>query len=239
MKSSLKISITALAMGFLAVGQLVAEDLMMEKLKAVKGEEFDHTFVSQMIAHHQQGSAMASLAQERAERSEIKQFAKKTADLQQKDIEELKGLQAKSGSQHASTTNHRSGAAGVARVDETKGIHTGATSTDKKAHPGGTSHASTMPQVGAGAPTGRTSHEGSSHEAMMGETMTKLHAAQGAEFDRVFTAEMIMHHNMAIEMSELAKSRASSSEVKKFAQKSIDDQKEEVAELKSFGGGSR
>lgn len=255
MKSPVKISITALAMGFLAVGQLVAKDPMTESLNKLKGEAFDHKFVGQMIEHHQQGIEMAGLAQQRALRPEIKQFAQKMSDKQKKEVEELKGM---AGSGHHALTSgtssdrHVSTTAGISRSEETKGAHVGPTSTDKgsltsgrdTSHTIGTSHAGTTSQAGttshagAGAPTGRTSHDGSSHEAMKTEAMGKLQAAQGAEFDRAFTDEMIKHHGMAIEMSQLAKSRASSTQVKQFAQKTIDDQKKEVDELKGFKRGS-
>ena len=276
MKSHFKIGLSVVAMGFVAAGRLAANDPMTAELKKLKGEEFDHKFVSQMIDHHQQGVEMSNLAQQRAQRSEIKQFAQKTADKQQKEIEELKGL---AGSGHhasasgTSSDRHVSTTAGVSRSDETKGTHVGPTSTDKSAltsgrdtassdnthhasktnvprvdesrgvhagstdktaHTSDTSHASTTSHEGAGAPTGRTSHEGSSHEGMKAESMSKLQSAQGAEFDRVFTDEMIKHHNMAIEMAQLAKSRASSNAVKQFAQKTVDGQKKEVEELKSF-----
>ncbi|MDP3073783.1 MAG: DUF305 domain-containing protein [Opitutaceae bacterium] len=272
MKSPLKFSITALAMCVLAAGQLAAKDPMTENLKKLKGEEFDHKFVGQMIEHHQQGIEMAGLAQQRAQRPEIKQFAQKMSDKQQKEVEELKGL---AGSGHhasasgTSSDRHVSTTAGISRSEETKGTHVGPTSTDKSSltsgrntgsaentqhvsktnvsrvdetrgvHTGSTdqtSHASTATH--AGAPTGRTSHEGSSHEAMKTESMGKLQAAQGAEFDRVFTDEMIKHHAMAIEMSELAKNQASSAEVKQFAQKTIDVQKKEIDELKGFKRGA-
>lgn len=282
MKLHLKTGLTALVMAFLAVGPLAANDAMTQNLKKLKGEEFDHKYVGHMIEHHQQGIDMAGLAQQRAQRSEIKQFAQKMSDKQQKEIEELKALAG--GGHHASASGtssdrHVSTTGGISRSEETKGTHVGPTSTDKSAHTSGrdstssdntrhvaktnvsradetrgvhagstdqtshtsgTSHASATSHEGAGAPTGRTSHEGSSHEAMKTATMSKLQAVQGAEFDRVFTDEMITHHNMAIEMSQLAKSRATSNEVKQFAQKTIDDQKKEVDELKSFQrGGSR
>lgn len=212
MKRHIRIAFASLALGCVAVTRLAANDPMTEQLKQYKGAEFDQKFVGMMIEHHEQGIEMARLAQQRAQRAEIKQFAEKTADKQQKDIEELKAMPGgKTSDHHASTTS------------------------DTSQH--GTSHASTS-HDSAGAPTGRTAHDASSHEAMKSETMTKLQSAQGAEFDRAFTDEMINHHNMAIEMAQLAQSRASDSEVKQFAQKSIEAQKKEVAELKGFRRGS-
>lgn len=262
MKTFLKTSIITLTMGVMAAGRLAAGDPMTESLKKLKGDEFDHKFVGHMIEHHQQGIEMSNLALQRAQRSEIKQFAQKTADMQQKDIGELKGLL---GEHQATDAKHVSTTTGISRADETKGAHVGPTHTDKSSltsgrpseaanndhhvsktnvsrvdetrgvHSGPThGSASATSHEAAGAPTGRSSHEGSSHEAMKTESMSKLQSAQGAEFDRAFTDEMIKHHNMAIEMSQLAKSRASSDQVKRFAQKSVDEQKKEVDELKSF-----
>ncbi len=52
---------------------------------------YDLHFIDMMVMHHQQGIEMARLAQEKGQSARVKEFAAKTADDQQKDIEELRG----------------------------------------------------------------------------------------------------------------------------------------------------
>lgn len=53
----------------------------------------DGSYVEMMQMHHQMGIDMAKMAQEKAQREDVKAFAKKTIDEQTKDIEELLRIQ--------------------------------------------------------------------------------------------------------------------------------------------------
>lgn len=64
-----------------------------------------------------------------------------------------------------------------------------------------------------------------------GADLEKLRAASGAAFDRLFLDTMIRHHQMAIEMSEEAATKAEHAELKSFARRVVDKQRAEVAEM--------
>ena len=67
---------------------------------------------------------------------------------------------------------------------------------------------------------------------MKNQMMSKLESAQGAEFDRRFVEEMKKHHEMGIEMAQLAQRQGSREDVRAFAKKTLDEQKKESDELK-------
>jgi len=75
---------------------------------------------------------------------------------------------------------------------------------------------------------------GDEHQAMQRQTMSKLESARGADFDRAFVEEMTKHHQMAIEMNELARNRAANRELRAFAEKSVSSQQQEIAELQQL-----
>jgi uncharacterized protein (DUF305 family) len=86
-------------------------------------------------------------------------------------------------------------------------------------------------------------HGGSQGHAEMEEqhrkTMSKLESAQGAEFDRLFVAEMSKHHRQAIEMNQVATKQAGDDSVRQFAQKSASNQQQELQQLQSLQTGRR
>lgn len=71
-------------------------------------------------------------------------------------------------------------------------------------------------------------------EAMMKDQMSKLRAAKGAEFDRMFLSMMTEHHQGALEMAKLAVERAEHPELKKLAADIIKDQEKEISEMKTL-----
>jgi uncharacterized protein (DUF305 family) len=58
--------------------------------------------------------------------------------------------------------------------------------------------------------------------------------ADRAPFDLQFIDTMSEHHRGAIEMAEMALKKSENTELKKFAQKIIDDQKKEIAQMKEW-----
>jgi uncharacterized protein (DUF305 family) len=67
----------------------------MSKLKKATGPAFDTAFIETIIPHHQQAIQMSRDALQKAEHAEIKTFAQKTIDAQQKEIDELSRLKSK------------------------------------------------------------------------------------------------------------------------------------------------
>ena len=53
----------------------------------------DASYVEMMAMHHQHGIEMAKMAVEKAQRNDVKDFARRTIEGQQKDLDELKKLQ--------------------------------------------------------------------------------------------------------------------------------------------------
>jgi uncharacterized protein (DUF305 family) len=186
--------LSLLACCALALAPVRASDQTTTSLRQLKGAEFDQAFVSMMIEHHQHGVHMAEMAATRAQSAGVKQFASKTAQDQQKDIQELQTMAGSGGSSaHHATSGSASGP----------------------------SHSAS----GSGHMSGGSSQQ-------MNEMMQKLENAQGAEFDKAFVREMIKHHQMGVEMAELAKDRGCRSEVTGFAEKMVKNQKSQIDELK-------
>lgn len=79
----------------------------------------------------------------------------------------------------------------------------------------------------------------SSHANMdMQGDIAKLQAATGKAFDRLFLDTMIPHHQMAIDMSKEAVTKAEHPEIKEAARVGMLKQQKEIAEMKKLKGGS-
>ena len=61
--------------------------------------------------------------------------------------------------------------------------------------------------------------------------MAKLRAAEGRAFDRLFLDTMTHHHQMAVDMSKEATTKAEHAELKEFARKTVAKQQGEIAEM--------
>lgn len=77
------------------------------------------------------------------------------------------------------------------------------------------------------------------HPGMMSmdETRRKLRATDGAAFDRLFLDTMIQHHQMAVEMSREATTKAEHTEIKELARKAVLKQQAQLAEMNTLKGG--
>lgn len=80
-----------LALNMDLAGKEKARRHMHEKdMPKAEGMEFDLHFIEMMIPHHEGAIAMSRAALEEAEHAELKEFAQKTIESQQKEIEEMK-----------------------------------------------------------------------------------------------------------------------------------------------------
>ncbi|WP_194725960.1 DUF305 domain-containing protein [Noviherbaspirillum malthae] len=78
-------------------------------------------------------------------------------------------------------------------------------------------------------------HGGQGSGAQMGHAgMQSSPGAEKAPFDLQFLDTMSAHHQMAIEMAQLAAGKAQHKEVKDLAKKIIDEQKKEIAQLSKW-----
>ena len=76
--------------------QMSMEDHMMGMTSSVEGktgDEFDKTFIEEMIVHHQGAIDMAQLAQENAGHDEIKSMADNIISAQSSEIEMMRNWQ--------------------------------------------------------------------------------------------------------------------------------------------------
>lgn len=88
----------------------------------------------------------------------------------------------------------------------------------------GASPASSMPGMDHGSMPGM----------MSTEDMTKLEAAKGAEFDKMWLNMMIQHHQGAVDMAQTELSKGGSTDAKALARKIIDAQQAEITEMKGL-----
>jgi uncharacterized protein (DUF305 family) len=86
-------------------------------------------------------------------------------------------------------------------------------------------------------------HNGMNHNSMPATNHNSIHAemksdpdAAAQAYDLQFIDTMAHHHAGAVEMSGLALKKSQNEELKKFAQKIIDDQEREISQLKEWRG---
>ncbi len=73
-----------------------------------------------------------------------------------------------------------------------------------------------------------------SMSAMMASMNQGLKGKTGREFDMAFLKEMIVHHEGAVEMAQLALTNAERQEIKNLAQVIISAQNNEIKEMKTW-----
>lgn len=73
--------------------RMMRMDEMVEELKDKTGDEFDKTFVSLMIEHHEGAIDMAEEATKNAKHQEIKDLADSIIEAQTKEINQMKNWQ--------------------------------------------------------------------------------------------------------------------------------------------------
>ena len=95
-------------------------------------------------------------------------------------------------------------------------------------------------QHGSAAPAARggaTSHGAMAHQEDM-QMMQRMHQVmmdkQDADPDRAFALKMIEHHRMAIAMAQTVQKHGDDAETKRMAQKMVDQQRKEIAELEAW-----
>jgi uncharacterized protein (DUF305 family) len=84
-----------------------------------------------------------------------------------------------------------------------------------------------------GAPTG--AHSGHSMSGMMGEEdMAQLEAARGTEAAKLFLAQMIAHHEGAVEMAKTESSDGKNADAVQLSKDIASDQEAEIQEMKDL-----
>jgi uncharacterized protein (DUF305 family) len=81
-----------------------------------------------------------------------------------------------------------------------------------------------------------SSSDGMMHDddMSMSQMMGNLQGKTGDDFDKTFIAEMIVHHQGAIDMANLAKTNAKHDEIKKMADDIVTAQTKEINQMKMW-----
>lgn len=77
-------------------------------------------------------------------------------------------------------------------------------------------------------------HTNQNTATMMDDMTASLKGKTGDDFDKAFLSEMIVHHQGAIDMANLAKKNAKHDEIKKLADDIIAAQTKEINEMKQW-----
>jgi uncharacterized protein (DUF305 family) len=96
-----------------------------------------------------------------------------------------------------------------------------------------TSGKATAPAAGSGRGADHANHAAMGHDghAMGTSGIQALERLKGREFDIAFLSQMIAHHQAAVEMAEQALKTAAKPETKREAQKVVDAQTKEIAQM--------
>ena len=68
----------------------------------------------------------------------------------------------------------------------------------------------------------------------MGAMHERLHGKKGDEFDKIFLADMIVHHQGAVEMAKMALTSSDRQEIKDMARAIIDTQIQEIVDMEGW-----
>lgn len=71
-------------------------------------------------------------------------------------------------------------------------------------------------------------------DSSMKQVTSGLESKQGGEFDQAFITNMIEHHQSAVDMAKLAKTRAEHDEIKTLSTEIISAQEKEIDQMKSW-----
>lgn len=81
---------------------------------------------------------------------------------------------------------------------------------------------------------GSMMHDMGKMQAEMDGMMAGLEGKTGDEFDKAFISDMIVHHEGAVDMAELALTNAKHQEIKDLANAIIAAQNKEIADMKAW-----
>lgn len=77
-------------------------------------------------------------------------------------------------------------------------------------------------------------NDGMDMSGMMAQMNANLSGKTGDQFDKAFISEMIVHHQGAVEMAQLALTNAKHQEIKDLAKAIIAAQNKEIADMKAW-----
>lgn len=102
----------------------------------------------------------------------------------------------------------------------------------------GPGHAMSEGRMASGGKATGSSHgEDMGMSEMMASMSAGLEGKSGVEFDRAFLSEMIVHHQGAVKMAELALKNSGRSEIRDLAEDIVSAQKREIADMEAWQAG--
>jgi len=155
----------------------------------------DQQYIDMMVPHHESAVAMAELAMERSQRSEIQEFAAAIIAVQSSEIAQLRSWRMEwFGSEE-------------------------------------TPPMSAMPML-QGMSMDMPGHD--MHGATMDMEQDIRDLENASDFDREFLEAMIVHHEMAVEASEIVVAGEVRAEIKTLAEDVIADQRAEIQQMEAW-----
>lgn len=168
----------------------------------------DATFLTDMVAHHQQAIDMAEMVPSHTSSAQLKSLAARIEAAQGPEIAKMNGWLGEwsEGSSASSQPTSAGGGHDMSGMDHGSMDHAGPTSSAQPMGPG----------------------------MMSAREMADLESKSGASFDRTWLTMMIAHHEGAIAMSQQELAQGENAQVKTVAQAIIDGQTKEIAEMKAM-----
>jgi len=155
----------------------------------------DQQYIDMMVPHHESAVAMAELAMERSQRSELQEFAAAIIAVQSSEIAQLRSWRMEwFGSEE-------------------------------------TPPMSAMPML-QGMSMDMPGHD--MHGATMDMEQDIRDLENASDFDREFLEAMIVHHEMAVEASEIVVAGEVRAEIKALAEDVIADQRAEIQQMEAW-----
>ena len=155
----------------------------------------DQQYIDMMVPHHESAVAMAELATERSQRSELQEYAAAVIAAQSTEIAQLRSWRMEwFGSEE-------------------------------------TPPMSAMPML-QGMSMDMPGHD--MHGATMDMEQDIRDLENASDFDREFLEAMIVHHEMAVEASEIVVAGEVRAEIKALAEDVIEDQRAEIQQMEAW-----
>ncbi len=198
----------------------------------------DVMFATMMISHHQGAIEMSDLALTRAVTPQVKDLAGRIKAAQGPEIEQMQGwLAAWAAAMPMAGTMPMTGTETTDSIDTDSDMghgmdHGAPASTDASAPPATSGATGDADDTGTGTGTGT-----GTMMSMSESDMAALAAATGVEFDRLFLAQMIAHHQGAIDIAAVETAQGRNPQALALALAIAGGQAAEITEMQQLLAG--
>lgn len=203
-------------------------------LSTLSGDAFDQAFLAQMIMHHAMAVMMAEPVVQGAVHPEVANLATDIITAQTNEIVEMRGW-----------LKDWYGIDMPDPVAMMQGAMPTAVPSGDHGHGGQSGQPSTMPAQGMPMPGGMAGQQmpgqgmsgmdmNAMEASMMQMMMQQYGSLQGSRLEVAFMSLMIPHHQMAIDMANLAPQRAAHQELQDLATAIVSSQSAEIQEMNAW-----